>query len=442
MKTIVAICSAIVWGSGQAINRQKLKGLAFFLMQGTLIFVELSTGTLDVLRGVLEPSFRNCGYFTRGIWGIITLGEIPRESSATLVYDHSIMLMVGGIISTTILLFFVLIWVWNIRDAYRSGAQIERGAAISSIDYVKKLWKNSFEYIMITPGALLVLFIILIPILVTMLLAFTNYNAGTIPPRNIVDWTGFNTFADMLRLPLWGTTFSGVLTWNVAWALIAPLAAYAFGLLQAVLINSKGIRFKPMWRGIYILPWAMPALASVLVLRAMFGGEGAFNQILLSTGIIEQAIPFLSNANWARAVAILVNTWISFPYFMALISGVMTAISPELYEAVEIDGGNGWHKFRNISLPTIVTATAPLFLMNVLFTFNNFGIVYFLTEGGPANPNYQIAGSTDLLISWIFKLTYENRMYNFAAVISILIFVVLAIVGGINLMRTRAIKED
>jgi arabinogalactan oligomer/maltooligosaccharide transport system permease protein len=127
---------------------------------------------------------------------------------------------------------------------------------------------------------------------------------------------------------------------------------------------------------------------------------------------------------------------------MALISGVMTATSPELYEAVEIDGGNSWHKFRNISLPTILTATAPLIVMNITFNFNNFGMIYFLTEGGPSNPNYQIAGSTDLLISWIFKLVYENRMYNFAAAIAILIFIVIATASGFNLVRTRAFKGE
>lgn len=442
MKTIVTICSAIVWGSGQVINKQKLKGLVLFFMQGVFLFVELSTGTLNVLMGVSEPFFRNCGFFTKGLWGLITLGDIPRTNSSVLIYDHSIELMVRGIISTTILLLFLLVWVWNIWDAYRNRKNIRHGQSISSVNNIKKIFEHSFEYIMITPGILLVIFIIMIPLLFTMILAFTNYNSGTIPPKNLVEWTGLSTFADIIKLPIWGSTFSGVLSWNIIWALLATFTAYVFGMLQAVLINSKGIRLKPLWRGIYILPWAVPAMVSILVLRAMFNREGAFNQLLLDAGIIQQAIPFLSNANWARAVAILVNTWISFPYFMALISGVMTAISPELYEAVEIDGGNGWHKFKSISLPMILTATAPQIVMGITGSFNNFGIIYFLTEGGPANSKYQIAGSTDLLISWIFKLTYNNRMYNYAAAITILIFIVLGIVSGFNIMRTRAFKED
>ena len=442
MKIFAAICSAVVWGGGQVINRQRLKGLVFFLVQCVLLFIELSTGTLDVLRGVSEPAFRSCGFFIKGIWGLITLGRIPRLDSSTLVYDHSIMLLIGGIISAAILLLFAFIWIWNIRDAYGSRAQLERGETISAAKYAKKLWQNSFEYIMIIPGALLVLFIIVIPMLSTMLVAFTNYNANAIPPRNMVDWTGFKTFADFLKLPIWGKTFVGVLTWTVVWAVLSTFTTYVFGMLQAVLINSKGIRLKQMWRGIYILPWAVPALASIIAFRTLLSRDGVINQILLRTGFIAEGISFLGDPNWARASVILVNMWIGFPYFMALISGVMTAISPELYEAAEVDGSSGWHKFRHISLPAILTATAPQIVMYMLAAFNNFGAIYFLTEGRPVNSNYQMAGSTDILISWIFKLTFSNRMYNYAAAVTILIFIVLAIAGGFNIVRTRAYKED
>ena len=442
MKIIVALCSAIVWGSGQVINKQKLKGLVFFLIQGIFVFIELSTGTLNVLTGISEPTFRNSGYFTKGLWGLITLGEIPRLGSATLVFDHSILLMVGGIISTVILLLFILVWIWNIKDAYMSRKSIEDGEKTSSVQYVKNLWEKSFEYIMITPGTILVLFISVIPIVFSVAIAFTNYNRNVIPPRYVVEWIGFGTFSDIINIPIWSSTFLGVFTWTIAWAFLSTLTAYGLGLLQAVLINAKGIRFKAMWRSIYILPWAVPTLVSMLVFRTMFNREGAFNQLLMNIGIISEAIPFLSNATWARTVLILVNMWLSFPFYMALISGVMTSISPELYEAVEIDGGNSWHKFRHISMPTILTATSPLIIMGITGNFNSFGTIFFITEGGPLNPNYQMAGSTDLLITWIFKLTLNQRMYNYASAISILIFVVIAAVTAINLMRTRAFKED
>jgi len=442
MKIIVALCSAVIWGGGQVINKQKLKGLVFFLIQGVLLFIEFSTGTFSVLTGRAEATFRNCGFFIRGIWGLITLGSIPRPDFTILVFDHSIMLMATGIISVVILLLFGLAWIWNIRDAYNSRKKIEQGENISSVDYVKSLWEKSFEYIMITPGAILVLFISFIPVLFTALIAFTNYNVSTIPPRNLIEWTGFQTFIDIVRIPIWGTTFLRILIWTIVWAFAGIFFPYVFGLLQAVLINAKRVRFKSVWRGIFILPWAVPPLVSLLIFKVMYNSEGAFNQLLLGAGIINNAIPFLGNAGWARTILLITNTWLLFPYFMALISGVMTSISPELYEAVEIDGGNVWHKFRNISLPTILTATSPMIVMQIAFNFNNFGVIYFLTGGGPLNPRYQLAGTTDILITWIFKLTMDQRMYNYAAAIAILIFILISTFSMFNLMRSRVYKED
>ena len=445
LKFIVALCSALIWGSGQVINKQYIKGIVFFAVQVIFWFVELSTGTLAVITGQAEAHFRNAGYFTRGLWGIITLGESPRirvDDAWVLVFDHSIMLMVAGLITIVLLIIFGLIWFWNIRDAYKSRVAIEQGERISSASYVKRLWEQSFEYIMITPGTILVVFISILPVAFSMLIAFTNYNRNNIPPVNLVEWVGFQTFMDIVRIPIWGTSFLRILGWTVAWAFLATSSAYLFGMLQAVLINAKGIRFKGLWRSVFILPWAIPGMVSLLVFRVMFNREGVINRLLLDSGIIDTFIPWMSQTAWARFMLVLVNVWLGFPYFMALITGVMTGISPEYYEAVEIDGGNGWHKFRYISLPMIFAATAPLIVMSLTHNFNNFGAVYFLTEGGPANPALQMAGSTDILITWLFSLTYDYRMYNFASAISIMIFMVLAVVSGVTLMRTRAFKED
>jgi arabinogalactan oligomer/maltooligosaccharide transport system permease protein len=134
--------------------------------------------------------------------------------------------------------------------------------------------------------------------------------------------------------------------------------------------------------------------------------------------------------------------WLGFPYFMALITGVMTTIPQEMYEAAQIDGANTWQQFRAITLPFVIASTAPQILMSVTFNFNNFNMIYFITGGGPANPAYQMAGSTDILISWIFKLTLDQRMYNFASALSILIFIIVASVSAWNLLRTRAFKEE
>jgi arabinogalactan oligomer/maltooligosaccharide transport system permease protein len=431
-----------VWGSGQFINKQKIKGLCFFLFQAVWIGIELGTGSINILNGSAEPQFRNAGFFIRGLWGLITLGSIPRTNSSVKVYDHSVMLMLGGIISTLVLLIFAAIWIWNIIDAYKTRQKIEAGNVVSSADYFRTLWKESFEYIMITPGMLLVIFISIVPIVFAILVAFTNYNANFIPPRRLVEWTGFETFANIIGIKIWGATFVQIFIWTVIWAFLATFTSYSFGLFQALILRSKAVRFRSVWRGIFILPWAVPGMVSMLIFKSMFHSEGAINQLLLKAGIIDQAIPFLSNVFWARFCLIVVNVWLGFPYFMALISGVMTTVPQEQYEAAQIDGANVVQQFISITLPGILASTSPQILMSVTFNFNNFNMIYFLTGGGPANPAFQMAGSTDILISWIFKLTLDQRMYNYASALSIFIFIIVASISAWNLLRTRAFKEE
>ena len=461
MKYLAAVYSAIVWGSGQFLNKQKIKGLILFILQILFIICEMLTSSAwkhaARLTAETSPVFNlglffsnlsqqlgdihNWGFFIKGVWGLVTLGTIPRTRGAE-VYDHSIMLMLGGIIAVFVLLLLGIIWIWNIRDAYKTRQKIEGGIYISSVQYFRDLWKNSFEYIMITPGLLLVLFISLVPIVFSVLVAFTNYNANFIPPRRLVEWTGFDTFGKILGIKIWGSTFVQIFIWTVIWAFLATFSAYAFGMFQALVLRAKAVKFRSFWRGIFILPWAVPGLVSMLIFRVMLNQEGAINQMLLSSGIIQQAIPFLSNTFWARLCLILVNIWLGFPYFMALISGVMTTIPQEQYEAAQIDGANAFQQFRSITFPFILASTAPQLLMSVTFNFNNFNMIYFLTGGGPANPNFQMAGSTDILISWIFKLTLDQRMYNYASALSIFIFIIIASVSAWNLLRTRAFKEN
>ncbi|MDR2807501.1 MAG: sugar ABC transporter permease [Spirochaetaceae bacterium] len=442
MRYIIGLLSALVWGSGQFINKQKIKGLCFFLFQAVWIGIELGTGSINILNGSAEPQFRNAGFFIRGLWGLITLGSIPRTNSSVKVYDHSVMLMLGGIISTLVLLIFAAIWIWNIIDAYKTRQKIEAGNVVSSADYFRTLWKESFEYIMITPGMLLVIFISIVPIVFAILVAFTNYNANFIPPRRLVEWTGFETFANIIGIKIWGATFVQIFIWTVIWAFLATFTSYSFGLFQALILRSKAVRFRSVWRGIFILPWAVPGMVSMLIFKSMFHSEGAINQLLLKAGIIDQAIPFLSNVFWARFCLIVVNVWLGFPYFMALISGVMTTVPQEQYEAAQIDGANVVQQFISITLPGILASTSPQILMSVTFNFNNFNMIYFLTGGGPANPAFQMAGSTDILISWIFKLTLDQRMYNYASALSIFIFIIVASISAWNLLRTRAFKEE
>ncbi|MDR1129278.1 MAG: hypothetical protein LBL20_08205, partial [Treponema sp.] len=147
MNIMPPFCSAIIWGSGQFINKQKTKGLIFFLLQAVVVCIEIFTRRGGYDPAVADSQFRNAGYFIRGLWGLFTLGSIPRESSRQPVYDHSVMLMLGGIIALMVLLIFAAIWIWNIVDAYKTRKELEAGKRVTSVQYFQALWNSAFEYI-------------------------------------------------------------------------------------------------------------------------------------------------------------------------------------------------------------------------------------------------------------------------------------------------------
>ena len=449
--SLAALMSALVWGSGQFYNKQFAKGLAFLTMQVILIAVELLSG--NYFSGAFE--FREAGFFVSGIWGMVTLGTKLSELTfdGLTPGDHSIMLLIQGIIAVLILFVFALIWMTNIRDAYKTSKEINAtGIVVSSRKWLKETWEKSFEYIVMIPAGLMLMLFVLMPIIFSIMVAFTNYNVNNMPPANLTEWIGLNNFRFLFSIgdipggDRWLHTFTHVFIWTIIFAALGTIIPFFFGLFQAVLLNNKRVKFKKVWRSILILPWAMPAIISQLNFQNIFNGSfGPLNRFLMNHGIISNPILWLSDPNniWIpRMTIIFIQIWLAMPYFMALMSGIMTSISKDVYEAAEVDGANERQQFWKITLPLVVAATAPLLVMSFAHNFNNFGIIYFLTQGGPVNPNFIHAGQTDILISWIFKLTLDEQMFNLAAVLSIIIFLAIGGISTWNFTRTKAFKEE
>jgi arabinogalactan oligomer/maltooligosaccharide transport system permease protein len=352
------------------------------------------------------------------------------------------MLMLTGLIAIAFLVAFGVIYQWNIRDAYKTRLKKEQGQVESDRTYIKRLFNDSFEYIAISPGLAFVVLFSLIPIFFAFLVAFTNYNTNNIPPRFLVEWVGFGTFREVISSPIWGRTVIGLTIWTTIWAFVATFLAFTVGFFQAVFINSKLVRYPKLWRGLFILPWAIPGLVSLLLFRNFFVTTGVVNQILMNVGWISSPISFYGSVAWSRAVLFIIQTWMAFAWPMVLITGVMTTLNQEIYEAAAIDGASAFQQFKSLTLPTIFAAISPLLIMGIAGNFNNFQIVYFITGGGPMNAAYQMAGHTDLLITWVYRLTLNERMFNFASVMSIFIFILIASVSAWNLTRTRAFREE
>jgi len=447
---LAASLSSLVWGSGQLYNKQYAKGIVFLAVQIILITIEILSG--NYFSGAFE--FREAGFFVSGIWGLITLGTKLSELTPQGLTpgDHSIMLLIQGVIALLILLIFVAIWLLNIKDAYQTAKEVnETGEMISSQKWLKERWEKSLEFIVLVPAGIMLMMLVLMPILVSFLIAFTNYNFHNMPPANLISWTGLNSFRFLFSLgdvaggDVWLHTFVQVFIWTITFAFILTTVPFFIGLIQAVILNNKRVKFKKAWRSILILPWAMPAMISQMNFAQIFNGQfGPLNRFLLDHGIINERIQWLSSPNpWIpRTTILFIGFWLGFPYFMALMSGVMTSISKDIYEAAEVDGANERQQFLKITLPLVIAATAPLLIMSFAFNFNNFGLIYFLTEGGPMNPAFIHAGHTDILVTWIYSLTLNQRMYNMASAMSIIIFLVIGTLSAWNFTRTRAFKEE
>ena len=201
-------------------------------------------------------------------------------------------------------------------------------------------------------------------------------------------------------------------------------------------------KMKKVYQSILILPWAVPALVTLLYLRTIMNGQfGQLNTFLLDLGLIAEPIGFLTDPVIAKIVVVAVAVFLAFPTFMLMMLGVFASADQSWYEAAQIDGATRWNQFRYITFPHIFTATAPLLIMSFAGNINAFGTIYFLTDGGPVNPNYQFAGHTDILISWIYELTLNQQMFAMASVMTILIFTFIGAISIWNLRRTASFKN-
>ncbi|MGO4901232.1 ABC transporter permease subunit [Bacillus sp. GM2] len=410
-----ALLLSIIPGLGQFYNKQWIKGLLFLLL-GVAFFAVFG----DLLN--------------MGLWGLFTLGtEVPR--------DNSIFLLAEGIIAVIVTGFGLAVYYANLRDAYQNGKRRDEQKELSSLkEQYHNLMAQGYPYLISGPSLFILIFAVVFPILFSFALAFTNYNLYHSPPAHLVDWVGLKTFSEIFTVDIWRSTFLDVLAWTIVWTLVASTLQVGLGILLAVVVNQKEVRFKKFFRTILVLPWAVPGFVTILVFAGLFNDSfGAFNhQILAAFGI--DPIPWMTNANWTKLALILMQGWLGFPYVFIVTTGVLQSIPDDLYEAATIDGASAFSKFRHITMPLILIAMAPIIITQFTFNFNNFNIIYLFNGGGPAVPG-STAGGTDILVSWIYKLTMQSSQYSLAAALTILLSVFVISIALWQFRRTNSFKE-
>lgn len=410
-------------GLGQLIHGQKIKALLFFL------------ATIFIYFAAIPYALGFGNYQGEGISGLISLAAGGKRT------DRSIIFMIEGIIAITLLTISLIIYIFNYLDVRKVRKQLEEGQRPRNWFETKKaIFQDGFPYLVSLPALFVIVFIVLVPVMTTILLSFTNMGPKT---QSKFPWVGLENYKMLLTgQGLVGSVFWKIFLWTIIWTIGATSLAILIGFLLALLAHNPRIKGKGFLRIIYILPWAVPAFITIMFFSIMFSTGGELN-ILLSK-LLGRPMDVKNSMVWTRTILILLQGWLGSSYIFLLSTGVLQAIPDDLYEAADIDGANSWQKTLKITLPIVLFQTAPLLVNQYTFNFNNFSIIYLFNGGGPFSPlEYgNLAGSSDILISYIYKLTIDNQYQSIGAAVSIFISLGLMFIAFLGYRNTKAFKEE
>jgi arabinogalactan oligomer/maltooligosaccharide transport system permease protein len=270
--------------------------------------------------------------------------------------------------------------------------------------------------------------------------AFTSEDGEELLPGwQIV--VGFDNFVRAVTDERLAQPLVYVTLWTFAFALISVASTFFLGLFLAIVFNDMRMRGRKYYRVLMILPYAVPSFLSALIWAGMMNESfGFINQVLLGGA----SVPWLTDPVLAKFSVLLVNLWLGFPYMFLVCTGALQSIPDELQEAATVDGARPWAVFRLIKLPLLLVSVAPLLIASFAFNFNNFNVIYMLTDGGPRDSNAPIpVGFTDILITMVYKVAFtgQSRDYGLASAYTILIFIVVAVISIIAFRRTKSLEE-
>ena len=425
--------SCLMMGLGNIAAGQFVMGLLFLAIEiGVIAFLVIPNG----------------GFYWISM--LPSLGWREQEkvfNEETFVYeyvpgDQSQLILLYGVASLCVIALFVVMWRASVRSGYKALSTKREGKRVPNIvDMAKSLFdENVHKLLMFLPTACLAIFTIL-PLFYMMSMAFTNYSKEG-DHLVLFDWVGLKNFLAIFdSSSVIGKQFGSVLLWTLIWAFFATFLNFIFGTIVAIIINRPTIKCKGLFRGCLSMTIAVPQFVSLMVIRSMMQPEGIINRMLLSAGWISERLPFLTDATWARVLVIIVNLWVGIPYTIMSVTGILQNIPAEQYEAARIDGANPVQQFINITMPYMLFVMTPTLITTFTGNINNFNVIYLLTRGEPMYVGNS-AGETDLLVTWLYKLSVDQQKYNLAAVIGIFTFVVLSVVSLITYRSSGSYKDE
>ena len=429
----VVWASCLLMGLGNIVAGQFIKGLIFLAIEiGFLFYMVTPNGGFHWL-GLL-PSLGD--RVTEEVWNDdLGVYEYVAGDNSQLILLYAVATMVAMVV-------FIVVWRASVRSGYIWLSEKRAGRHVNSfIDDLKALLDENVHKLLMTPPFTTLTIFTIVPLVYMMLMAFTNYSVVD-NHLTLFDWVGLDNFTSLFdNSSALGRQFFPVLKWTLIWAFFATFLNFFMGTVMAMIINRPTTRLKGMWRSILSLTIAVPQFVSLLIIRTMFKSEGAVNTLLMNMGLIEEALPFFTNATWAKVTIIVINLWVGIPYTVMQVTGILQNIPAEQYEAARIDGANVFQQFMNITLPYMIFVLTPYIITSFTGNINNFNIIYLLSGGGPTYVG-DSAGQTDLLVTWLYKLSIDKQQYNLGAVIGIFTFVVLAVVALVTYRNSGSYKDE
>ena len=396
-----------------------------------------------------------------------TLGTIKQESVFNIQtmknefndYDHSFLILLISLIAFVIWAVSIIIYLRNVVAVYRLQQRAQKGLHINNFkEDLHELINKKFHVTLLFLPIMGIVVFTIIPLMVMILVAFTNYDQQHMPPSELFTWTGFSNFINLFggggMTITFGYAFVRILAWTLVWAFFSTLTTYIGGILLSLLLNNKKTKFPKMWRTLFIVTIAVPQFVSLLLVRNFFADGGIVNTLCANIGltgwlrdiglISTSYIPFLSAPGWAHVMIIIINIWVGVPYQMLIATGVLMNIPAEQLESARIDGATPRQIFWNITMPYMLFVTGPALVTDFVKNINNFNVIYLLTNGVFVTTNQAMANSqakeTDLLVTWLFTLTQDYYNYKMASTIGIVVFIICA--AFTLLAFNRMIKGD
>jgi arabinogalactan oligomer/maltooligosaccharide transport system permease protein len=444
--------SLLIMGAGYIRRGQYIKGMIVTAFQAVILFFTFDFAAHYISR------FPTLGTVLRvAVYNPVTMRNDVND------FDHSFQILLYGIISIIVLSASVIIWLRNIRSVRALEVRALEGKHIPTFSEEVMSFRNERFYItLLSLPCLGVILFTIVPLIVMISVAFTNYDQQNLPPTHLFDWVGLRNFRTLFTNSVtitFGYSFFKVLQWTLVWAFTATATCYIGGIMLSIFINSEKTKLKRLWRTMFVVSIAVPQFVSLLLVRNFFATTGIANfyatqwkitEFLKGIGLVPEYlnhIPFLTDPNWAKVTIIFINIWIGVPFTMLIATGVLMNIPKDLYESARIDGAGPVMIFFKITMPYMLFVTAPFLVTQVVHNINNFNVIFLLTQDVFITTDQALANSNareiDLLVTWLYRLTQEYYNYKMASVIGIMVFVVCAVFTllAFNIVLRRN-KED